>query len=92
MGFCFLNIKLAKDKYSTIILMPFFKTKYFFCYYVDNKVWLLKLLWRFFIFPITSSLSDVPGVEELIAFILLVVYYQSQDPSLPLQSISSDLY
>lgn len=77
---------MDKDKYSTIILVHFFKTKDFF-YYVASKVWPLEAPPEIFIFPVPSSLSYVLGVEKLIPFILLVLYYQSQAPPLPLQSL-----
>jgi len=72
-----MNIKLSKDKYTTIILMPFFKTKENL-YYVASQVWLFEAPPEIFVFAVPSSVSDAPGVEELIPFILLGVYYQSQ--------------
>lgn len=78
--------KMDEDKYSTIILVHFFKTKTFF-YFVASKVWPLEGLPEIFIFPIPSSLSYILGVEKLIPFILLVLYYHSQAPPLPLQSL-----
>lgn len=71
--------------------MHFFNIKEIF-YYMARKVWLLEGPPEIFIFPNCSSLGCVVGVEKLILFILLVLYYQSQAPPLTLQFLSSDLY
>lgn len=62
------------------------KQRTFFSY-VARKLQLLEAP-EIFIFPIPSSLSCVLGVEKLILFILLVLYYQSRAPPLTLQFLS----